>query len=82
MLQDIQGIYASWTGLVSPESVEEWHSTPVAGTGRPGPRWPEEDGCPRVAMGLNFLGLVNVSVLLIASDATPVCHRRHVRGNE
>ena len=37
--QDIQGIFTSWTGLVLPESVEEWQSTPVAGTGRAGPRW-------------------------------------------
>ena len=40
----------------SHQSVEEWHSTPVAGTGRSGPHWLEDDGCPRV--GLDFWGLV------------------------
>ena len=55
-LKKIQGIFASWTGLASPGSVEERRSTPVAGTGKAGPRWLEEIGCPRV--GFNFLGLV------------------------
>ena len=41
--QDIQGIFASWTGLVSPESGEKWLSTPVTGTGEAGPLWLEED---------------------------------------
>ena len=54
--QPIEGIFATWTGLVSPESVEEWHSPPVAGPGRAGPRWLEEEGCPRV--GLHVLGPV------------------------
>ena len=64
--QDTQGIFASRTGPVSPESVEQWHYTPAAGTGRAGPRWLEEDGCLRV--GLNFLGLE-----IIAHRKTPAC---------
>ena len=75
--QDIQGIFAPWTGPVSPESVEEWHSTPVAGTGRAGPRWLEEDGCPRV--GLHFLGgtSINVPRIQIPASINPVPENRN-----
>ena len=47
-----------WTSLSRVCVEAEWHSdTPVAGTGRAGPRWLEEDGYPyRVGLS-DFLGL-------------------------
>ena len=40
--------------ISEPGSAGEWLFTPFAGTGIAGPRWLEEDGCPRV--GQHFLG--------------------------